>query len=86
MYRSLALATAVLVLLFGALLPFSAAQAQSSDATLRALTVEVSTDGINFTAIGIDPEFTAARLSHDASVSSSHTHVRVLFGAGIRRR
>ena len=69
----------VLALLLGALGVVSAgpAQAQSSDATLRALSVEVSTDGTNFSAIGIHPEFTAGQRSYDTTVSSSHTHVRV---------
>ena len=68
-----------LALLLGALglFPAGPAQAQSSDVTLRALTVEVSTDGTNFSAIGIHPEFTAAQLGYHTTVSSSHTHVRV---------
>ena len=68
-----------LALLFGALGPVSAgpALAQSSDNTLRALTVEVSTDGSNFTAAAIHPGFTAAQRSYNAVVSAQHTHVRV---------
>ena len=53
------------------------AEAQSSDGTLRALNVEVSTDGVTFSRVGIHPEFSAAGRSFDTVVSTSHTHVRV---------
>ena len=55
------------------------AQAQSSDSTLRALAVEVSTDGVNFTRVGIDPEFSPAKLHFESAVQASagHTHVRL---------
>ena len=69
----------VLVGFLGVLCLFNAApaQAQSSDNTLRALTVEVSTDSINFSQVGLHPEFSAGQLSYDTVVSTSHTHVRV---------
>ena len=66
--------------LVGVALALSAAepaQAQSSDSTLRALAVEASTDGVNFSPAGIWPEFSAGHGSYDTVVSTSHTHVRV---------
>ena len=71
-------ALAVLAGAFG-LLTAGPALAQSSDSTLRALTVEVSTDGVNFNRVSIHPEFSAAQGSYDTVVmaSASHTHVRV---------
>ena len=69
----------VLVGFLGVLCLFNAApaQAQSSDNTLRALTVEVSTNGTNFSQVGLHPEFSAGQRSYDTVVSTSHTHVRV---------
>ena len=55
----------------------SPAQAQSSDTTLSSLGVEVSTDGVNFSAVGLYPDFSADQLSYDTVVSTSHTHARV---------
>ena len=66
----------VQALLIGARWLFASgpAQAQSSDATLRARTVEVSTDGVNFSPVGIHPEVSAAGRSFATAV---HSHVRV---------
>ncbi len=70
-----------LAALAGALGLFAAgpAMAQSSDSTLRALTVEVSTDGTNFSRVGIVPEFSASHSSYETVVRASerHTHMRV---------
>ncbi len=68
-----------LTLLLGAfgLFCIEAAQAQSSDSTLRALAVEVSTDGVNFSSHGIDPEFSATGQSFTTGVQASYTHVRL---------
>ena len=70
-----------LAALMGALglLAAGPAQAQSSDSTLRALTVEVSTDGVTFSPIGIDPEFSATAQHYQTAVQASagHTHVRL---------
>ena len=70
-----------LVALAGVVILFAAgpAVAQSSDSTLRALTVEVSTDGVNFSRVGIVPEFSASHPSYETVVRASerHTHMRV---------
>ena len=49
------------------------------DGTLRALTVELSTDGVNFAQVGIDPEFSATEQHYQTAVQASagHTHVRL---------
>ena len=39
--------------------------------------MEVSTDGVNFSSVGIWPEFSASQLSYDTVVSTAYTHVRV---------
>ena len=71
----------VQALLIGARWLFASepAQAQSSDITLRARTVEVSTDGVNFSPVGIHPEVSAAGRSFATAVTTSalHSHVRV---------
>ena len=66
--------------LVGAALALSGAeqaQAQPPGNGLRALAVEASTDGVNFSEVGIWPEFSASQQSYDTVVTASHTHVRV---------
>ena len=53
------------------------AQAQSSDGTLRALTVEVSTDGVNFSSIGFFPDLSPGLRSYNTAVQPSYTHARL---------
>ncbi len=53
------------------------AQAQSSDATLSGLTVEVSTDGISFGPIGFIPEYSSGQRSYDTAVQPAYTHARL---------
>ena len=68
-----------LALTLGALSLFAAgpAQAQSSDATLSGLAVEVSTDGMSFSSIGFIPEYSAGQRSYDTAVQPSYTHARL---------
>ena len=68
-----------LALLLGAfgLFCIETAQAQSSDSTLRALAVEVSTDGMDFSPHGIHPEFSATVESFSTGVQAMYTHVRL---------
>ena len=65
-----------LAALAGALGLLAAGPAQAQN-TLRALTVEVSTDGVNFSRVDFHPEFRAGQESFKTVVSASHTHVRV---------
>ena len=59
------------------LLAAGPAQAQSSDATLRGLRVEVSTDGTSFSSIGFIPKFSAGQTRYDTAVQPSYTHARL---------
>ncbi len=53
------------------------ARAQSTDNTLRGLTVEVSTDGVSFSSVEFVPEFSADQRGYDVGLLPAYTHARL---------